>query len=337
MTASAAGVTPGHWELLQRCPAQASELKAMPTSVRVEAGAVMIAIDSARRRHLLVPVDRLEDVIEDSRSQGCRVTARPLVGHGAGQFADLVCVRRDGFEVFGLLINDVLARIENGSRPPGSVCAETLEDWRELLGSGGRQGLGPSQLLGLFGELWVLRRLVKISPSAIASWLGPLGTPHDFSFGATALEVKTTSSATGTACQIHGVTQLAAPRHSVLHLAFLRVEQRPGTGQTVADLIAELRTLGVAPEPLRERLDAVEYLETQKDPCATRQWSAVDFRVWRVADSFPRIVPGSFVGGALPPGVVGLNYVIDLAAAGPSLPEDGVEAIFNALASKGAS
>ena len=130
---------------------------------------------------------------------------------------------------------------------------------------------------------------------------------------------------------------MVAPRHGVLHLAFLRVEQRPGTGQTVADLIAELRTLGVAPEPLRERLDAVEYLETQKDPCVPRQWSAVDFRVWRVADSFPRIVPGSFVGGALPPGVVGLNYVIDLAAAGPSLPEDGVEAILNALAGKGAS
>jgi hypothetical protein len=329
-----AAVTLGQWELLQRHPAPAAELKAMPTAICVEAGAVMIAVDSARRRHLLVPVSRLEDVVQDGRSQGCRVAARSLVGHGAGHFADLVCVSKDGFDVFGLLINDILARIQNGSASPGSVCAQALEHWRELLGSGGRSGVGPSQVIGLFGELWVLRRLAKIAPAAIASWLGPLGTPHDFSFGATALEVKTTSSATGNACQIHGATQLEAPPHGILHLAFLRVEQRPGTGQTLADLIAELHTIGVAPEPLLERLDAVDYPEMQKDLHVTRQWSAVEFRVWRVADSFPRIVPGSFSGGILPPGVVGLNYVIDLAAAGPPLTEAEVEEMFQALSGK---
>ena len=327
-------ITPGQWELLKAVPSRAGELRAATTGVTVASGEVMIALDSAQRRHLLVPVAVPEDVRCDSRGSGCRVSARELLGYGGLHFADLECLNREASEVFGLLADDVLRRIEDGAAPSGAVCAEALDDWRGLLGGSGGRHPGPSEMLGLFGELWILRRLVQISPAALQSWLGPLGAPHDFSFGRSALEVKTTSSATGTACQIHGLKQLTPPQEAKLYLALVRVEQRPGLGETIVDLLLQLQQMGVNHAGLVDRLDALRYRDAESEPYAGRQWSPVEFSIWPVTVDFPSITPATFPNGTVPSGIISVNYVLDLAFAGPALDEAEREAVLGALAGR---
>ena len=330
-------ITPGKWEVLQVVGKSTSELNAMPINVKEHKGLVLIAIDSSDCRHLLVSVNKLDDVRSDSRSPGCRVFARELHGHGSSVFfADLVCLRKDGFDVFNLLANDILERLKVEDLDHGSVCAEALEDWRDLLGgSGTGKGLSASQALGLFGELCVLKQLAQISPISVESWLGPEGNPHDFSQGPNALEVKTTASATSLACQIHGITQLESPVNGNLYLAFLRLVQRPGVGLSLSELISELYSLGVSRSALRTKLKTLGYEENQEDPFLNKKWEVKDQYVWSVRDKFPRLTKDSFNGGNLPDGVLGLNYSIDLLNAGAPMSDSEVQRLFNDLAVQG--
>lgn len=329
-------ITPGNWELLLATSSAASEIKAMPIHVEGVIGKLLIALDSKNSRHLLVAVDRLEDVREDSRSPGCRVFGRELHGHGEHIFfADLVCSRKEAFPVFNLLVNDILERLSSGKFDQGAVCAETIEDWRDLLGgSGVGKGLSNSQILGLFGELWVLKQLTKISTSSIDSWLGPDGNPHDFSQGLNGLEVKTTSSATSLACHIHGITQLEPPLNGDLYLALVRLEQRPGFGISIVDLISELNNAGISKNSIREKLDAIGYVEDKDNPFFYKKWIVKELKIWNVKDKFPRIVNSSFEIKSLPIGVMSLNYSIDLSIAGDPIQEEDIHKLFIKLAGK---
>lgn len=329
-------ITPGNWELLLAAGSTALEINAMPINLPEVKAKLLIALDSKNCRHLLVAVNRLEEVKEDSRSPGCRVFARELHGHGENfYFADLVCSRKEAFPVFNLLVNDILERICSGTFDPGTVCAETIDDWRDLLGgSGSGKGLSNSQILGLFGELWILKQLAMISTSSIDSWLGPDGNPHDFSQGLNALEVKTTSSATSLACQIHGITQLEPPLSGDLYLALVRLEQRPGVGISIGDLISEINTAGIPINFIRSKLDALGYEEDAGNPFLSKKWIVKELKIWNVKDKFPRIVNDSFETKNMPSGVMAINYSIDLTLAGDPIKQDEIQKLFIKLAGK---
>jgi hypothetical protein len=320
-------ITPGQWHLLRSVASGPGELRAAPTGVESDAGPVLFALDKHMRRHLLVPVASCNEIVEDARSRGCRVSRRELIGHGSGHYADLACLASDAEDVFSLLVNDVLDRLERGASPPGRAGAEALEDWRALLGGG--FGLGEAELTGLFGELWVLRGLAAISPSAVDSWLGPLGAPHDFLLDGNALEIKTTVSATGTACHIHGVTQLQPPEGGSLHLGLVRLERRPGDGERISDLVDAILACGVSRSALEERLTAIGF--DVSSASVLPRWRASQFQVWKVDADFPRVVPSSFGGSSVPAGVSSLNYIIDLSAAGSPLSEDRAADLMHGL------
>jgi hypothetical protein len=325
-------VTPGQWHLLRSGAPGPGEVRAAPAGVNTDSGPVLYALDKHMRRHLLVPVASSEEIVEDAQSRGCRVSRRQLIGHASVHYADLACLASESEDVFSLLINDVLDRLERRASPPGSAGAEALGDWRALLGGG--LGLGEAELTGLFGELWVLRRLAAISASAVESWLGPLGAPHDFRSGDNALEVKTTVSATGTACRIHGVTQLQPPEGGLLHLGLARMERRPGDGERISDLVEAVLACGVSRSALEERLTAIGF--DQSNASTLPRWRVSQFQVWTVDASFPRLVPSSFDGGSVPAGVSSLNYVIDLSAAGSPLREDRAADLMQSLSGRSA-
>lgn len=96
--------------------------------------------------------------------------------------------------------------------------------------------LSPERLVGLWGELWVLDRLLKSkTTAAIENWTGWRADQHDFRIGALELEVKTTMCAAPVHV-INGSHQLLGSQGYTLFLVSLQL-MRSDKGDSLKDRV----------------------------------------------------------------------------------------------------
>lgn len=101
-------------------------------------------------------------------------------------------VRRLYREFYELLM-EVADYVQVDGLDATSAFMMALGKWKTLLEE--VTPLSAESQLGLLGELWLLVRLLNANgPAAFDSWVGPLGEPHDFRFGGSEIEIKTSSS-----------------------------------------------------------------------------------------------------------------------------------------------
>jgi hypothetical protein len=322
-------ISEGQWNVLRQRAPHGDAITVSETPVIVGGGPVLFGIDTAGHRHLLVPVSG--DVIEDHESQGVRVGVRTLAGsQRTTTYADMVCLRPALISEFGHIVSDILAALSHGAAP-AAVCRNSLEKWRDLLRGNDVRGLDDNTAVGLFGELFVLRRLARLASSKLGFWTGPAGGRFDFMGRDVAIEVKTSTRRYGRLLQISGETQLDAPAGVALHLLFLRLEKIPAGGETLGDILADLVSAGLSAIEIDRRLELLG-LEPSGVKADGRRFRVLENRLYEVNDAFPKIVPASFAGGVLPPGAFHLRYVIDLSAEPPlPVPEADADSIFTKL------
>jgi hypothetical protein len=182
--------------------------------------------------------------------------------------------------------------------------------WRELFGDTPGKGLSKGQEAGLIGEMVVLIQLIEIlGSSALDLWQGPKGARHDFLKNPDSLEVKATMSNQLERVTVHGVEQLLEQPSGTLYLAAFRLEFGAGA-TTISTLYAELLNRGVDALLLRELL-----LQVGADPDSVEdwhKWRIAEQRLYRVDNSFPRIIAPVFIGGTIPDGVTDIQYSVTL-------------------------
>lgn len=175
--------------------------------------------------------------------------------------------------------------------------------WRHLLGN----ALIDRHGYDVLAELLALESLV--SKGAIYEWSGPFGGVVDIKTPTTDYEVKSTISRYGATVNISGQFQLAASSGKPLQLLHFRFE--PVDEGLSIDLVCDrLIALGVEAAMLEGALQRLG----MEAGCSTRKeaYNLLEARSYRVDETFPRITPASFIGGALPVGVVQLEYKVDL-------------------------
>ena len=303
-----------HLELGADAPTR-GEFRVFDTALRTADGAVLLAVDAAGLRHVLVPVAADFPAAHDRRSGGVHLATRPLIdASGQRQYLDLACQKAHLNHVFAHLAEEVLGELRVDSAQPLQACRQTLQRWRELLDREPSSVLSTEALCGLFGELWHLSRIVANSPEGISAWQGPLGARHDFSATGCALEIKTTARRDEWKFRIHGLTQLEQPRDARLYLCAMPLELNGASGSTVPDLVQAVLTAGADRRDLLVRLAQVGY--DQRDEAHYRQLriDVIDWRAYEVAASFPRLTAASFAPAEPPNGVFDIHYTIDLAA-----------------------
>jgi hypothetical protein len=295
-------------------PSDGDSMRVIDLPEMAAAGPLLLGLreDGAR---LLVPLAESDAsaVQEDRSSAGIQLLITPL---GADDnylpFLDVVCPKRELRWLFATFIADVLLRVHRAEGNDAVALTRTcFTTWKAMFSSDGRR-LSPKQLAGLFGELHVLRRLVRRAPELVETWRGPRHEPHDFRFAAGAFEVKTTLSTEDQVVHVHGLEQLAPPEDGWLHLAHLRVEMPSDQGESVPDLVADLRDL-VPPEGLGALLAAARYFDGH-----AADYDALTFRIveehWYLVEAgFPRLTADSFPGEEIPVGLGGFSYSLDLA------------------------
>lgn len=309
------------------------EFRVFESNISSNQGVVLFALDSIGRRHLLIPAAQTLRGESDQRSSGVQIVLRDLVDGGIQTtFVDIVCLKPHLDTVFDHLIDEVLDGVRSDPARPLTVARRVLGRWRELLERSRPGVLSEQELLGLYGELYVLNELCTLTPAAIRTWRGPAAARHDFQSGSVALETKTTTSRGPAILYIHGVDQLSLPEKGQLYLVVIFAERTPNAGQSVPDLVRSVRALGVDGLELTSKLTSIGYAEEDVEEYTDITFSFRMKSVFEVDDDFPRIIRSSFVSGDLPARVSDVRYAIDVSPPIPaSLDGEEVAAAYGSL------
>ena len=214
--------------------------------------------------------------------------------------------RRD---LFATLAADLIAHAAHApaSVALGSVIAR-LDAWRLFLRSVSG-GLGRTEIIGLIGELRVLRELVEADFTLLSTWQAPDDGIHDFENFGHAIEVKATLGA-GSRVTISRLDQMDDAGLEMLHLVHVRLYETP-QGESVDDIAVAIA--GYLPDDQMKRLLENALLRRGLSPddrvartglrTALQQISA-----YPISRSFPRIVRAD-----VPSAIPEVSYTVELA------------------------
>ncbi|WP_326662780.1 PD-(D/E)XK motif protein [Streptomyces sp. NBC_00385] len=305
-----------HWSRLGAEPVSVGHtLRTSALPVGTVHGPILVAVDRAGLRHLLVPLKVRQRVSVGLVSASLRITERPLQDEDAyGRFADIECMSRELDDVFTGLCRDVLVAVEADGDRPYRTARAVVERWKLLFSSGPRS-LTREQMVGLFGELRVLVRLLEGDSGAVRHWAGPAGERHDFTDGVHAVEVKSTvTNSERRVFVVHGLDQLEAPEGGDLLLAWQRFEPHPG-GSTLDELVDRAADLCDDQAELLSKLGSVGYRPSDEAGQDGLRLSLAEDRWYRVEEDFPRLTTVTMHAGTVPAGVLDVRYTVDLAGA----------------------
>jgi Putative PD-(D/E)XK family member, (DUF4420) len=298
------------WAALANEARTQTDLRVRHLPLETDIGPVFAGRDLGGCDHLLIAIDG--SFAEDRQSAGVHVLQREFDIDGTRyNLIDVACRSRSANPVFHRLVDEIYQELRDSPDTPLFIVHNVLGRWRELLAQI-FPSLGPGALAGLFGELWWLRRVIERDPDrSVDAWRGPLGEPHDLRRGSTSVEVKTTTRREGRFVEIHGAEQLVAPEPGRLFLGYTRLTKDPD-GQSVPGLVEALIASGVQSGEVVARLEQLGWRSDEIDNYDTQRFTVTDHDLYAVDDAFPRVVPGSFLHGTVPPGVLGLRSTVDL-------------------------
>lgn len=290
------------------------EIPSIDTGIETGFGNVRLALGAAGELRLLLPIRGSEriDRVPDSRTLRIGTSTYRLGGQPI-RYLDVTCVVRALDSVFADVAEEIMQRIVGGATPT-AACFGTIDDFRALFAAVPTETTVQA-MRGLVGELLMLIQLLRRDSRGWQLWRGPLMERHDFRADRLAIEVKTTARTSGQTITVTSIDQLLEPDEGRLHLRLFQLEEATSAPITVSALVAEALGLASAPAEVRALLAAIDCPDPD-DPA----WNRASFRLegevdYFVDDRFPRIVPADLTAGSLPPGVTGLTYSVDLAAA----------------------
>ena len=126
---------------------------------------VYLAVDGRNHRHLLIQVPDGTAPVSQRETKGLEVaTARFQVGpNPEAFFVDLSCTDSNQHPTFSAVAQDLIRSLRMSPGPLRDSIINALARWRAFW-STRSCGMSREDALGLFGELWFMRR-----------WLGPVG------------------------------------------------------------------------------------------------------------------------------------------------------------------
>ena len=191
------------------------------------------------------------------------------------------------------IVNSIL-EIES-ERESVRLVITQLRKWKDLFSKRRYQKLSTQEQQGLYGELFFLRKLLHSidNVKASTSWVGPEMAPKDFQSDRWAVEVKTTSATTHSGISINGELQLDESSIEHLFLYNLIVEVLEQDGQTLPEIIVDIRELiagdNKAFEIFESKLLLSGYFNLDEEYYKERHYHILKEQYFQVKDDFPRI------------------------------------------------
>lgn len=291
------------------------QLAADPSGPLVAGRRIAWAVNHERQRLLIVPLAGAAPVPDGLSTDGVRVRSGETP---AGPSLIIKCQDPQNGRQFALLADDLVQALQSGPGNPLPAVSRVLEAWRRLFSAASDTALSEAQIKGLIGELLVLDELAEVDPGrAVAAWMGPEGGRHDFRAGSTALEVKATANIDGTKVKINGLHQLEGPAGGALWLRVVQLEAVPGGDLSIPHLVEAVLAKGVAAASLLTKLEAAGYRDAERDRYSLPTYGLLSNLLYRVDDSFPRLIPASLSDPSLEAQLTDVRYSVDVSTLPP--------------------
>lgn len=246
-------------------------------SALIEAGVpALVPLQSEPRIHLRIEVagSLLALLIPLTKGAEIPKSALETISIDRYETGGQSCIRiltsvRPLYREFYLLATEIADKIQEKGLAASEAIQETLTRWKALLRSA--LLLSPEREIGVLGEMWVLRRLLRSQgPTALDFWTGAAGEVHDFRFNSIELEVKSTRNRQ----RLHIITALeqmiASPERDlyVLSLQFaLASGQHVWSLPGMVDNIRSLLSLAPGQQDKFNRLleSGCGYIDSQRE------------------------------------------------------------------------
>lgn len=231
---------------------------------------------------------------------------------------------REAVDIFVRIADDLLslAQAKGDEVSAGRAVIRRFNTWQRFLRETSAGLLSEQRRIGLVGELVTLRDLFVPAvgaSQAVEAWTGPDRAPQDFQLTQMAVEVKAIVHSEPQTLRIDGERQLDDFGLDVLAIAHHRVFVHKGSGQTLPELVAELRgalaSSSTAIETLDDKLITYGYVEDERTLPAysARGYSVKETSYYRVrGGGFPRITEAD-----LRPGMGQVDYSLSAAVCEP--------------------
>jgi hypothetical protein len=288
------------------------EVPSISSGIDTGFGPIRLAIGPAGEPRLLVPCGPSTHIPNGSGKLLVKISRYDVAGRST-LFIDVMCLERSLDSVFAELAEEVIHRVAGGGGAANSV-EETIADFRDLLG-GSQKDISDHTILGLVGELFVLRLLSRIATSAVEAWTGPFEQRHDFRRRSLAFEIKTSGRRDATTVSISSCDQLAEPADGSLILVHVKLERSSEGAISVASLSEDILATGASRQSLESALSAIGCHDARAPAWNRLQYTFESMQGYRIGNGFPRIVSDQFPSGVLPQGIESLEYRVDLRAA----------------------
>lgn len=246
------------------------------------------------------------------KSSGFEVKRQVLPDDGPDYVTIQLVLKNQRFrDVFTALVQDVAEFITLVPVERDAIYAmvSRLRRWQLFLEQSSPDGLSEECQHGLYGELWVLQHIIipQVGTTGVKYWTGSSGAAQDFQFPEYAIEVKTTVAQKPQKLFVSSEHQLDDSSGKEIVLLHLAVNLKPDAGETLPELIKDLRS-SWNENPVFERLlfDA-GYLDIHAQKYVYQRYSDQIATFYRVKSDFPRLIPAM-----LPVGVVEVRYAIQL-------------------------
>jgi hypothetical protein len=212
------------------------------------------------------------------------------------------------------LINSAEKNVEIDDQGIVEIILNRFVRWQNLLGRTKSDILTDSQILGLVGELAVLREIFIPNcgiQNGIEAWCGPLGEEQDFAFNKNLLEVKSQATSKDARISISSAEQLddVSGQIFLCHQTFSKTTELTSQGETLNELVFSIRNIlseqNVKLDGFEARLVEVGYCTRTEYDTPKLIRGNLDF--YQVDEDFPKIVTSHLL-----PGVESVRYAIRL-------------------------
>ncbi len=175
--------------------------------------------------------------------------------------------------------------------------------WKELLGNKSID----ERVYDVLGELAVLKYYAEKGFNPV--WNGPKQSSYDIETDEFFVEVKSSVNRTKKEVTISSIYQLSN-LNKKLYLTFCTFEITAQNGLSIDSLVNELKDLGYNVASINEELGKKGFGVGKS--ARRKTFLLHSMLQYEVDDKFPKLIEQSFVGGALPIGIIDVSYVVDL-------------------------
>lgn len=201
-------------------------------------------------------------------------------------------------DIFSVLCEDLILKVAPLKNEEKIIkeLINRFEKWKSLFDKLNTHGLTPEEQRGLFGELFVLKKLLLSFDQTglvLSSWVGVEKQIRDFQFNNWGIEVKTTLNSSQQKILISSERQLDTSNLTHLFLFHLSIDSRIKSGETINSLVDSIRLIlesdFVSLNKFNSKLFEAGYFENHKDNYSDHGYFIRKEAFYKVEKDFPRI------------------------------------------------